>query len=287
MLKWLANLIVYSGLLLLLAPSTAAQSHPVVQSIASLNHRDATIVSKSEDRVVLAANGMQHGVELLVGERAAEYLRAIKAQHPGRFQETGKYLSGLGFLPTEEVMVARLLRFFPVENEDAPSDSGVRWAYSGSTSEGEIIMHSWDDGSDATWEGSVYVQEYSDGAWTTSEGQIDIETADYQVVWAEGVDGGGPGGGDPFPASLDETMGALRQFSFASFTVTSSLPGDYRLCVYPYVMHPWWQDWMGCFTAGAAGCAAACAFTGPGWAKCTGACAIGVQVACAVEMLVR
>ncbi len=275
----LAHLLAYASFLSILIPSASAmaQAHPVAQSIASLNHELATIVSRSDERVVLATSNMKHGVELMVGQRAVDHLQAIKAQHPDRFEGMGKYLSDRGYVPTQSVMVARLARFFPVTGQSDESGSSLRPVYQGSTSEGELVIQSWDDGDDSTWEGTVYVERYSDGSWSSSEGQIDIATSDYDVVWADAIGGGGPGG-DPLPVSLDRGMSALQQLSFATATPSTSLHNDYRPCFYGMAMHPYWQDWADCFVAGAAGCAAACALSSVGWPECTGACAIGVQV---------
>lgn len=288
-MKFLYHLLLLALILSTLAPWAQAQPTPISQTLLNLTHEGGNVLTRSHDRVVLAGSGMHRGVELLAGERAADYLRMLMAQHPDRFENLGRYLAEEGYVPTHEVSVARLIRFVPAEDQQPMSGSDFRLTTSTSTSEGVVVTHSWDDGDDATWEGSLYVESYSDGAWARYEAQVDIATADWEAIWAEAVAGGGSPDGDPFPARLnDPTSGLQQKFSHALLGRASMpLQSGIAPCFMTLPAQPWFQDFMTCVISGAAGCATACAFTGPGWGNCTSACAAGVYVTCALQTLLK
>jgi len=219
------------------------------------------------------------GVETLSGERGLEYLESLKRAHPERFSKAGASLAQAGYRPTSIVVALRLTHFSPVSAVRGLGPAGALPTTTVATSAGEVIFHSWDDGDDGTWEGSVYVERYSDGAWVLYDVQYDIETADYFEVWSEGMGGGGGGpGGDPIEARYrsDRSSGIL----VASLRIPDL---GFILPTFPYYYGH--DPFLTCLTAGAAGCAAGCTFTGPGWGPCFGACATGVVVACAIERL--
>lgn len=286
----LAHLFAFGILLSTLIPYAAAQPISFSPPLASLNHQDGMVLTKSRERVVLAASDMQHGVELLAGRQAVDYLLNLKAKHPDRFDKMGQHLSKHGYVPTNRVTVARLVRFVPVESKQPSSDPNLRLAESTSTSQGVVVTQSWDDGDDATWEGTFYVQRYTDGAWATYEAQLDIATSDYEVIWAEAIAGGGGPGGDPFPVSLNQPTGGLDNFSLAALrrhSASSQSRATATPCFLTLPAQPWFQDFTTCLVSGSAGCATACALTGVGWADCTAACSAGVFVTCALQTLLK
>lgn len=268
--------------------SVWAQESSQDQLLFELTSWEAAVAERDDERVLLTAHGMERGVELLVGQNAVDFLASLQAKHPSRFDEAGKLLEERGYEATRTVFVARLVRFVPVDTKAEATAQGIRPVAFASTSEGFVITQSWDDGSNATWEGSVYVQRNSDGAWARFEGQFDIATQNWGVIWFEGTDGGGPGGGGPWSADLDLDIGALSRIVPVSAMISpGSLGAGFQPCVYPFAAHPMAQAWFACFLSNASGCAVACRMTGPAWSQCAGACSVGAWIACALQTLLK
>jgi hypothetical protein len=101
-------------------------------------------VRRNPKRVQLANNRAGDHVEMLVGAAALAHIDGLRTAHPSAWQKAEKLLRERGYRPTEHAVVlhtapngvlASVRRGKIFRTED-----------SASTSEGELVMWSWDDG---------------------------------------------------------------------------------------------------------------------------------------------
>lgn len=154
-------------------------------------------------------------VQRIGGEEALTYLQQLEAKNPSVFSEVRRSLRGRGYEPTRTVSVSRT-----VATPGLISDSA-------SSSDGEIVMWSWDDGDDGTWEGMVYVKRYSDGATATSEGQMDITVPEVRPIWYRTISIDRPGDDEPRPAGFGAGWSTAEVMSHAVIQPGQSMSGVY------------------------------------------------------------
>ena len=98
------------------------------------------------------ANGTK-GIEKLQGDAAKSHLRNLMSRHPGRFSESERTLMEKGFWRTGDVVVLRSVTLGATESAtelDTELDTARSNGPSISSSEGEIVFTSWDDGDPST-----------------------------------------------------------------------------------------------------------------------------------------
>lgn len=149
------------------------------------------------NRLATAAEGANQvtRVEQITGPTAAAYLKAKLAKDAAiwnAYETSAAHLRARGFKQTNEVVVVRRYRA-PVNagRTSSPFQELLRrfvpslqaQVVSASSSEGEVIYTSWDDGNDESWEGEQFFQDYSDGYWELTQLQEQI-VEDPVVMWA-------------------------------------------------------------------------------------------------------
>lgn len=267
------------------APSDATGCAPNV-SLADT----PTYASQDGERHIAMVNS-KIAVETLTGHRAVEYFQKLRAEKPARFKEAGKFLAQKGYKPTNTVTVFRTLRITEAQLRQGivPPAVPQRASTTVTSSEGEVVFWSWDDGDDGTWEGSTYVERYSDGAYTNSDSQSDIQTSDYFEIWSDVTSSGGGGDGpgdDPIAVSFEPKQDA-NQVRFAVAGGPNAALMQQGALNPRLVLDGFdWQGFLSCSIGGCSGCAVSCAFTGPTWPGCFGPCCGAVVVACAIQELI-
>lgn len=276
MAGWMAAISLPAG-----GPVSAQPGSKVVE--APVTSCQAAHVSQQGPDVRRVALGGGAMVEKLKGEAALAHIYNVFSKKPEAFKAARKALEARGFEPTQHVYVERTVRLASNRwGSDGASVLPVQ-DYSEQSSEGEIVFWSWDDGDDNTWEGSIFVEAYSTGEQSTWEGQIDASNEDhdwvyYQKTWS----GGGPGGGDPLPASLDAPP--LPRPSTPSPTLaTWPPPGASAGSMYvPVGWYGWATCWRACVVGGCVAVAIGCVASGPLWPGCFGWGCVGAEVGCAI-----
>ena len=108
--------------------------------------------------------------EQLTGSHAVAYVAQKERRQPAfreERQEAAEELRAQGFTPTGQVVVIRQLGRPTALARLAALASTPVLAQSFSTSAGEVILETWDDGDDSTWEGHVYVENAATGDWSS------------------------------------------------------------------------------------------------------------------------
>ena len=251
----------------------------------------ATYASQDGERHIAMVNS-KIAVETLTGHRAVEYFKKLRAEKPARFKDAGKFLAQEGYKPTNIVTVFRTLRITEAQLRQGivPPAVPQKASTTVTSSEGEVVFWSWDDGDDGTWEGSTYVERYSDGAYTNSDSQSDIQTSDYYEIWSEVTSSGGGGDGpgdEPIAVSFEpkQETGQVR---------LAVAGGPNAMLMQQGALNPRlvqddgfdWQAFLACSVGGCSACAVTCTFTGPAWAGCFGPCCGGIVVGCAIQELI-
>lgn len=207
-------------------------------------------------------------VQRIGGEEALTYLQQLEAKNPSVFSEVRRSLRGRGYEPTRTVSVSRT-----VATPGLISDSA-------SSSDGEIVMWSWDDGDDGTWEGMVYVKRYSDGATATSEGQMDITVPEVRPIWYRTISIDRPGDDEPRPAGFGAGWSTAEVMSHAVIQPGQSMSGVYAPASDGFD----WFTWMVCSVDLCYICMEGCTFAGQYWGHCTLACCSIAMILCGVAV---
>ena len=227
--------------------------------------------------------GLRRATEVIDGHRARLHFAELKARYEDRFVDAGQAHESRGFWPTQQVVVFRTISYASTAGTGEDGSSAVVPVTTVSTGDGEVVMHSWDDGNPGTWEGTMYVQDYQTGNWAGYDVQYDITTEEVEPIYAESYGSGGPGR-DPFPVRLTHPRSTGVKLAALSVGEKALIPIQCGMCNYYMIYH---TDFGRCFSSGAAGCVVACRLAGAGWPECAGACAGGILVTCALQNLMK
>ena len=221
--------------------------------------------------------GREVFVEHLAGTKATQHLAALKKRKKEAFKKAEEDLQTFGMQETGHVYVVRT---FDLESL-SPASSSI------TTSTGEIVFSSWDDGYDGTWEGVIYAENYNGGS-VTYNAQINIEqNGNNWTVWRTVVDYDPYGGGNgDREALLDDSQTQLRLDAvFAGLTQTYSeaipaIGGSSQLR--PMLAGAY--DYYRCAFWGCLGAAVGCFFLGPAAPPCFFVACTAVLVGCLGEL---
>ena len=217
------------------------------------------------------------------------------SRHPGRFSESERTLMEKGFWRTGDVVVLRSVTLGATESATelvTELDTARSNGPSISSSEGEIVFTSWDDGDPSTWEGSIFMASYAPAADLLTNVQLDISDGTTDTVWEEVVYVNPP---TPEPEyqmmrqhASDASPGANRATVATSESDTanedppptptptpSPTPG-------PAPKSPA-RVWVECTVGSCSAAAFGCAFLGPAWGECFGIACSSAAVGCAVQ----
>lgn len=120
-----------------------------------------------------ASSGGSH-TQQLTGQYAQAYV-AQKEQRQPKFREERKEaaddLRAQGFKPTGKIVVVRVTGDMAGRTTFlgrlAHALVAPALAQTFSTSAGEVVLETWNDGDNSTWEGHVYVENYATGDWSS------------------------------------------------------------------------------------------------------------------------
>lgn len=237
--------------------------------------------------VATHANGSK-GFERLQGNAARSHLRNLMSRHPGRFEKAARILTEKGFRRTDDVVVLRGVTLGATETAtrlDAARPSAYRVS-SSSSSEGEIVFVSWDDGDPSTWEGSIYMASYVPAADLLTDVQFDISDVIIDAVWEEVVYVN-PRNSDPWNQEMrkvvsDTNMGAIRAPVEAGERDTANT--DPPPPPPPPTPKSPARLWVECAVKGCAGGAIGCAFSGLAWPVCFNGTCGAAGMFCALDV---
>lgn len=252
----------------------------------------ALVLSVTATAGLSAVKGREtHKIERMTGADAVAYRNARMASNPAvraAYEKSRESLMARGFRETNIVIVERRysnrkpragFQSVLVKLKTFLMEPVAAQEYSESTSEGEWIATSWDDGNGDTWEGSGYVQRYSDNAWRLLDLQVDAVEETYNDPHYTTLDGGG-GPGGPLEVKLRSAVPPGTPV-FASLA-GSSAPVTQAGCDWLCKAGNWarcTRHWCAAAAVGAAGCWR----TGPGWLPCFGIACTATQVGCALD----
>jgi hypothetical protein len=225
-------------------------------------------------------------IETLTGSAALAHLRNLQRKRSKAFEKAAQVMRARGFEPTDIVFVQRRIPRSVARGSASSvmpaSESSI------SSSEGELVLWSWDDGNPSTWEGTIFTAAYGDRyAEYLSDAQLDISSASvFDTEWEELIEwyarertpryqqterSNGSERGGVMRASLSESRGRR------PYQLLQSAP---KQPVNPV------KTWAKCSLVGCAGAAGACWISGPGFGHCFTAWCTGAALGCAVGGLI-
>lgn len=282
-----STVLVLCGMVFLWVQPTAVSA--TVPTACKSQHAQTVVLEQSHERTLVQIS-TNEAVEMLVGQLAREYVAGFSPEKVGRLYGPSSELERRGFQPTDLTVVLRSMTRDPrtgawvggaVSGRIAPTTSGA-------SSEGEIVLVSWDDGDDTTWEGTTYAENYSTGSWRSWESQADISGSQGFTIW-EITTGGGGGGGDP------EDPGPLVEFpmldnqhrpQLASLTPEHALQHSGASFFTPVQEGASWSEFLMCSLAGCYSCYKVCRLTGPMFWFCMDPCCMTIMLSCLVLQVV-
>lgn len=235
--------------------------------------------SKMSDYQLVSA-GSDTVMEKIRGQAALDHLKKVMAKNPNAFGRASKVLRQHGYKPTGVVYVERSIRLASATPPGAGHPSAVAASYTESSSDGEIIIWSWDDGDDATWKGEIYFQNYDTGAAGTWDGEIDDSTTSYPWVWVKNTWQGI--GGITKQVGFGVAPSAVRApgITTAQFPLTANSPHGLNLLTTDWL--GWAYCWRRTVITGCIASAIPCLDTGPAFFGCWGARCVGSEIGGAV-----
>lgn len=164
-----------------LAGSSAAAEIPLAQG----GFPGRPIEGALECEIVATfANGTK-GLERLQGNAAKSHLQNLASRHPGVFSKSSRILEGRGYQRTEDVVVLRHVTLGVRDSIAAPGSLTTNDNSSITSTEGEIVFVSWDDGDPSTWEGSIYMASYAPAGDLLTNVQILLSSDPIEATWEE------------------------------------------------------------------------------------------------------
>lgn len=217
----------------------------------------------------------RRAMEVITGSTALSVLQNLKARHRAHIEKAAARLREKGYTMTSEVVVVRQIDLQARKHRSGAIQPA---SDSYSTSDGEIIFWSWDDGDDSTWEGTVYVANYGNGGYTYIDGQIDTLHDELAPVWEDTIYYYGGSGGDPCVENCEPIYQTRNLFGDDKPIQLASLMSDLRYAVhnelepaeYHRVHHlgAHLRSWGKCFLVSCGVSATTCRWAGPAWGKC-------------------
>lgn len=279
---------------MLLGSEASTEPGPFALLAARSSHEDPPIESGFVGRptprapecevIVTYAKGTK-GVEKLQGNAARSHLRNLMSRHPGRFEDAERILTERGFQKTDEIVV---MRGVTIGATKSATQLDTAWSshYTISSSEGEIVFVSWDDGDPSTWEGSIYMASYAPAADLLTDVQFDISDTTMDTVW-EQIVYVNPRNTDPWNQESRQRVSGMIT---GSGRAPAEVGGSERTNADPPPPPPPptpkspARQWVECSAKGCIGGAVGCLFAGPAWAPCfNGTCGASGMV-CAIDV---